>query len=257
MFPGTPSRKAFTLIELLVVIAVIAILATLIFPLVRSSIQRAESAKCMANLKQIGTAIQAHVNDFGRYPNSSRGDAALSVWDRNILPYLGVEGIPKTDLAAITTPGLAQKFAVFHCPSDRAARTAVPGSYPQSYSVVGWVVGEGGWGQSGTPYYGGGKQDEGIRTIVAPSLSRAVTVTELHSAIHYVGRNNYFAIGAPWIQDPANGRWHGSGPNALFADGHVEALRVKDPATFSPTFQKTFYPRNNDVSVNNQSAPDY
>jgi prepilin-type N-terminal cleavage/methylation domain-containing protein len=143
MFPRTSSRKAFTLIELLVVIAIIAILAALVLPLVRNSIQRAEATKCMANLKQIGTAIQSHVNDLGKYPDN--------VWDRQILPYLGVEDIPKTGGAAITTPGLAQKLAVFHCPSDRAPRTAVPGSYPRSYSILGWVVGAYGWVQSGTP----------------------------------------------------------------------------------------------------------
>jgi prepilin-type processing-associated H-X9-DG protein len=84
-----------------------------------------------------------------------------------------------------------------------------------------------------------------------------VTVTELHSPIHYVGGNNYETIGSPWIQDPPNGRFHAGGPNALFADGHVEALRVKDPATFSATFFKTFWPQNNDAAINNQGAPDY
>ena len=47
---------AFTLIELLVVIAIIAILAALLFPAFGRATKSAQSAKCMSNLRQLGTA---------------------------------------------------------------------------------------------------------------------------------------------------------------------------------------------------------
>ncbi len=63
-------RKAFTLIELLVVIAVIAILAAVLFPVFAKARERAKTASCQANLKQIGVGFLLYRQDFdGNFPN--------------------------------------------------------------------------------------------------------------------------------------------------------------------------------------------
>jgi len=57
-------RRGFTLIELLVVIAIIAILAAILFPVFAQARDKARSASCVSNLKQIGTAITLYIQDY-------------------------------------------------------------------------------------------------------------------------------------------------------------------------------------------------
>lgn len=57
------SRHALTLVEILVVIAIIAFLVALLIPNLKSARLSAQRALCLANLRQIGVAIQAYSQD--------------------------------------------------------------------------------------------------------------------------------------------------------------------------------------------------
>lgn len=53
----------FTLIELLVVIAIIALLTAILFPVFAAAREKARTATCQSNLRQIGFAVQLYAQD--------------------------------------------------------------------------------------------------------------------------------------------------------------------------------------------------
>lgn len=72
-------RHGFSLIELIVVISIIAILMTLVAPMMGKAKQKARIAQTKAEIAALETAISAYYSDRGTYPtDGSEGDGCES-----------------------------------------------------------------------------------------------------------------------------------------------------------------------------------
>ncbi len=122
-------RAAFTLVELLVVIGIIAVLIGILLPTLGRAKQGANSIKCMANLRTIGTAIQLYAGQnkgmlpFGYYETNQPIDgnptykAPGSDWTLLLLSVLNKKGGNELeqDKTGIGDAGLR---AIFLCPES-------------------------------------------------------------------------------------------------------------------------------------------
>jgi prepilin-type N-terminal cleavage/methylation domain-containing protein/prepilin-type processing-associated H-X9-DG protein len=81
--------RGFTLIELLVVVAIIAILASLLLPALARSKDKAKTAKCQNNEKQLFLAAMMFEQDNQLYPVGYPASGSGPIWYRQLQPYLG------------------------------------------------------------------------------------------------------------------------------------------------------------------------
>lgn len=63
-------RSGFTLVELLVSIVIIIVLAALVFAVGGRVKEKAKSAQCVSNLRQLGIEVQGAANELGYFPPS-------------------------------------------------------------------------------------------------------------------------------------------------------------------------------------------
>lgn len=153
------SRVGFTLVELLVVIAIIGILIALLLPAVQAAREAARRSQCTNNMKQIGVALHAYSDVYGRFPMNGvtqEGGWASGAWTQRgnetfrLMPFMEQQPIYNTmnfnlgmglgDFAesnALLPNGVQSRKAdipALHCPSDNVG-LSLPwgGNAPSNY----------------------------------------------------------------------------------------------------------------------------
>jgi len=85
-------KRGFTLIELLIVVAIIGIIVAIAIPNLLNAIQRAKQKRTMADMRSIGTALEAYAVDYNRYP-AAAGSYAFPT---------GFTAVPTTTIGSAT-----------------------------------------------------------------------------------------------------------------------------------------------------------
>jgi prepilin-type N-terminal cleavage/methylation domain-containing protein/prepilin-type processing-associated H-X9-DG protein len=230
-----PSRRGFTLVELLVVIAIIAILASLLLPVLNKGKVRAQTVVCLNNLKQLSDSGHMYTSDFNDYlPPNQVGGFVSTVSSTNTPTsvtnvFSWCPGIAPQDTTTDNVKlGLLYRYnlnaQIYHCPSDNSTVIGFPGLLrARSYCMnIGINC------DDATTTY---RKYTEIKDPSPASVFMLIDTQEYDiwdATFGIFSRQNYYS--GYWL-DLAADR-HSQGANLSFVDGHVEHWRWKAPKVF-------------------------
>jgi len=108
-------QTGFTLTEVLIVLVIIVALAAIAFPIGRSMMEKSRNAACLSNLRQIGTALEAYLQDHAQ-----------------TMPEIAAGRKSKGEDTPVLETELARYLSnpeTFHCPADHKCFEASGCSY--------------------------------------------------------------------------------------------------------------------------------
>jgi prepilin-type processing-associated H-X9-DG protein/prepilin-type N-terminal cleavage/methylation domain-containing protein len=198
--------KGYTLIEILVTIAIVAIGATLVMPSLDRARSGAQRSACLSNLRQIGQAsLTYHAEEQTILPwcvesqNSGNGD---NYWWESLAPYVG------------------PSKKVFKCPMDKNFSEASENDTERTVSY-GWnykLAGHGDTGMNGPDF---------VRIQNYAKPSRVLIASDGPGGAAAGQEDSWGYIDERAIHEADPKRHNGYG-NALFLDGHVEAIKTTE-----------------------------
>lgn len=262
--------RGFTLIELMVVIGIIAVLASILFPVIVKAKESANTSRCMQNMRQIGFATQMYLTDSDSiFAQSKATDNQPQIDDyagaieepdsgsvfAKLLPYTGMGGVTVGSEDQVETVMQAQ--LIYACPSDPLPFDSncpdvinIGGPHVISYLINAYFV----WGINES-------QVTHTANVIEYGERRSQTVNNAkpycddiyHPWYNSLNPNLGNVNGVDDEMDALTGALattrHGTGQNFVFADGHAKMLpwtRTWSPAenvdmhTPNPDIQKDF-----------------
>lgn len=226
-------KRAFTLLELLMVMAIIAVLVTLLLPLLSNARMAAQRVSCQSNMRQLTVAIVQYAADNdGQLPycnwNNSVDDTsqygkgwlfATAQFRVNYSPAIlngpwgGLAHYPiEGPMTGVIWP-YTQDLKVYHCPIDDP-QFWFGTEWLTSYLFNGAECGYGGFGYT-TP---------GIRLGQVNSPPTKIVLWEALEQ-RFMGQSNTGAVwndGSSYPSEEVLADRHYHGANVSFYDGHVE-----------------------------------
>jgi prepilin-type N-terminal cleavage/methylation domain-containing protein len=196
-------RSGFTLIELLIVIAIIAMLLSILMPVLGRARAAALRLKCASNLKQISLAMELYLEANDQtYPCAEDPFPGgyffwMGIWGSSVEPYLGVK---------IT----ADRPSIMSCPANLT-------QYGFSYAYAMTFY------HSPSQIDTMNNQDTWLTTVPS-SPQRSLSVARPSAKI-LVGE--WFSNHKPVQNDQGWWCWDGT-RNYLFADGYVTFMEAKE-----------------------------
>lgn len=149
------SPRGFTLVELLVVIAIIGVLVALLLPAIQAAREAARRTQCMNQLRQVGIAMQNHVDNYKVFPTGgSYNGVAIENFQRGTLNNPGAPNGPneqglgwayqilpfleQANVKALTTTDQIANVIIsgYFCPSRRPPTVSPTGRALMDYAAA-------------------------------------------------------------------------------------------------------------------------
>ena len=178
----------------MVVVAIIAILLGIILPSLRGAQRSAKRTACAANLRSIGVAFRAYLNDSNDYMPIAE-----------LLPSHPADSDhPRPPISSVMSPYVDGSIEVFRCPADQGQVSGRPDGQGEPYPFDSYFQGE----QSSYQYnvFLGGQRVERTR------------LSDIFGEANVPILFDYNPFHGPWGERESK--------NFLFGDGHAGPIEM-------------------------------